>query len=394
MDINFHYFTVKTIARLAGFEEEKAQRIAFYSQLIDDYDIYSSISLDEVPGYAQYLAEEGLFAKWSFTPVTTGFNSWLDMARLILEKNQRKIIIPFHFIPSVSLFPALSDRAGYRTVPVSMKDGSFSLLQGKLKFLADIYRRNKDRDIQNENLIYIGMLLHTWADTYAHQGYSGSKGWENETSLTKVTNLIDNTDVTSKYKPVGLTPATGHAQADHAPDDTNISFSWKQKNNKDDNFTKNNSRENRDLFCVVAREILDYLLSCRNQSAINDNQWNAIEPRLRNSFMTSEKNVAGLCTHWKRIWPEFNYNYKKDTWKQWLEIVPNQNGADNITLDDVLYRSENNDEKTNEFLQSLILKVMDNDFFLYNVFADMTRREVNGCNKDEDLDMFISRHPL
>lgn len=39
MDLNFHYFAVKTIARDAGFCENDAQLIAAYSQFIDDYDI-------------------------------------------------------------------------------------------------------------------------------------------------------------------------------------------------------------------------------------------------------------------------------------------------------------------------------------------------------------------
>ncbi len=41
MNIDFHYYTVKTIAFYAGFSLEEAQDIAFYSQYVDDYNAYT-----------------------------------------------------------------------------------------------------------------------------------------------------------------------------------------------------------------------------------------------------------------------------------------------------------------------------------------------------------------
>ena len=38
MDISFHYFAVKTVAFAAGFSEAEAQRIAEFSQFIDDFN--------------------------------------------------------------------------------------------------------------------------------------------------------------------------------------------------------------------------------------------------------------------------------------------------------------------------------------------------------------------
>ena len=37
MNIDFHYFVIKTLACAAGFSEEDAQTIAYYSQQVDDF---------------------------------------------------------------------------------------------------------------------------------------------------------------------------------------------------------------------------------------------------------------------------------------------------------------------------------------------------------------------
>lgn len=87
MDINYHYFAVKTLADLAGFPDADSQRIASYSQFVDDYDIYATITLDYVPDFAQYLAKKK-GKNWKFNPVTTGFNSLIDMSRLMKLSNQ------------------------------------------------------------------------------------------------------------------------------------------------------------------------------------------------------------------------------------------------------------------------------------------------------------------
>jgi hypothetical protein len=47
--------------------------------------------------------------------------------------------------------------------------------------------------------MHIGMLLHTFADTYAHQLFTGYNGAENKVILVKVTDNITKEDETKKY---------------------------------------------------------------------------------------------------------------------------------------------------------------------------------------------------
>lgn len=90
---------MKTLAVKAGYTDDEAQTIANYSQFVDDFTNYNYMLLSAVPDFARHLAKKITDSVWLFNPVTTGFESWFDMALLLLEKNQKNILTPFHFIP-------------------------------------------------------------------------------------------------------------------------------------------------------------------------------------------------------------------------------------------------------------------------------------------------------
>ena len=194
MDINFHYYAVKTLAIHAGFDEECAQIIARYSQFVDDFTIYKTMVLDNVPTFARHLAKP-YKGKWLFTPVTTGFDSWFEMARLALEQNQRNITIPFHFIPPHTKLNEVKtgdERTAWRVVPAKMDLGH--LICGLLTDAKDKFIHAPQA---TENLMRIGILLHIFADTYAHQNFSGFWDWENYCELTGCRDE-NGQDITSK----------------------------------------------------------------------------------------------------------------------------------------------------------------------------------------------------
>ena len=53
MNSNYHYFTVKTLSRKAGFPEKDAQQIAYYSQQVDDFILYPPLFLEGAAGEAK-----------------------------------------------------------------------------------------------------------------------------------------------------------------------------------------------------------------------------------------------------------------------------------------------------------------------------------------------------
>lgn len=309
MNINYHYFAIKVLTTEAGFVENDAQLLAAYSQFVDDFDTFRYLYFTDVPDYAQYLAIK-IPTGWIFNPVTTGFNSFFDYARLMIESNQRKILIPFHFITTDPLYVVKSDRKDYRCQPVTMDKPS--LLQSLLKRASVLYQNNQSR----ENLIRIGTLLHTFADTYAHQRFSGFWNWENYAYLTDAVDNINYRNITSSYSPdfYYYVPSIGHPNVSTAPDDSYVSFTMLQQYDEGEKFPykANYSRSNVLEFLKASREILNYLRSCRGLDKIDDDSWNTLSDRLTRGFLTSELEISNLIKHWSAIFPDIKFHYNKN----------------------------------------------------------------------------------
>lgn len=383
MDINYHYFAIKVLAEKAGFVEEDAQVIASYSQFVDDFDTYRFLYFKEVPEYARYLAAK-VPTGWVFNPVTTGFNSYLDYSRLRSEKNQKKILIPFHFIPQNPLTVVPKDRRDYRVKPVTMAEGS--LLQGMLLEASEKYQVQQNR----ENLIRIGTLLHIFADTYAHQRFSGFWNWENHAYLQDVVDDMDGKSIWKKYNPnqYYYAPSIGHSNVATAPDDSNVSFVMLQKISEHENYPYQDryERDNVTEFLIASREILNYLRSCFNSDPISDSDWDAIESNLRTGFKTHDKEVAPLIEHWKSIFPDIPFYYsKKDMYTSNLSASVTQEGESGTAAgQDIMLAIMNNSES--EESEPIMLAAEQEDFFLFNVIADRIRKTVDPTNiVDEEL---------
>ena len=346
MEINYHYFAVKVLAMKAGFCEMDAQRIAFYSQAISDFNTNKPILLNKIPSYALHLAKKES-GKWLFFPVTTGFDSWFNYEQLALKSNQRSIAIPFHFIPTQKLNDPVSSRSEYRVIAATMSTPS--LIRDMLLEAREAYCN----ETISSNLIRIGILLHIFADTYAHQNFSGFSGWENNAQLTSATKLNISQDIQSSYNPQGQIqpPPVGSANLQRIPNDANLLFYWKQQQTGKDDYSLFCSRNNMEEFCKVSLEILNYLRSCRKRKPITNTSWSEFEGNLKECFLTSENQFDGLSAHWQKHFPNVEFCY----------------------------------EKTDLFEPT-------DDFFQFNVFADDIRRRVNGItDRGTDFAKYIAQ---
>ncbi|HEX2937316.1 MAG TPA: DUF6765 family protein [Ruminiclostridium sp.] len=354
MDINFHYFAVKTLARKAGFNENDAQVIAQYSQFVDDYNQYENLWLSDVPVFARSLARK-LPIGWFFYTVTTGFDSWDDMARLVIPKYQREITIPYHFIPTQPLNVQRKTRDEWRTNPARMDTPS--LMQSLMLEAQNIYKTNPLK----ENLIRIGLLLHTFADTYAHQNFSGFHGWENYCWLTRAVNNIDGSDITASFSPGKYHKiyAIGHTEATHAPDLSYLTMDLKLKLSEGDNYTFSYTRSNTQEFTFASQEILNFLCDCLGTPHPSQDDWNTFSTRLAQGFLTTSEKVPELCSHWSNVFPEYQYYYDK---KPLFGETTNQ-----------LLVSYNVGETANQ-----VMGTRSDDFFHYNVIAMDIRNKVSG----------------
>lgn len=367
MDINFHYFAVKAITVKGGFCDDDAQVIASYSQFVDDFSNYRYMFFKDVPEFAQYLAIKVPFG-WLFDPVTTGFDSFFELARLALEKNQKRILIPFHFIPAnKKLNQKVADRTEWRVIPARMDLPS--LIQNLLLNAQADYKADKT----TINLIRIGTLMHIFADTYAHQNFSGYWNWENHSKLTSATNNVDESNILSSYEPdkYFLFPSIGHTNVNHAPDDSNISLGYIQKLNENDDYSIHYSRSNTREYLVALKEIINYMRACNDLDPIDQNEWNELSQLFAQGLLTPVKDKDALSIHWHNIFPDINFYYNKQNQYD-LEIsdIITQKDLDSAEYFEIVKNIPNIDGQMYTATSDI--------FFHYNVIADQIRTFVNG----------------
>lgn len=318
MDINYHYFTVKTLAREAGFNEAEAQRIATFSQFIDDFNWITYIDCKNIPSYIKDDPNYDLYisawvtANLNFNPAVTGFKGIVDMTSLLLERTQKFTVSPFHFIPR----DLTNDVKAKRVVPATIGDGSIisRVLEDARRFFIN------QTEPRSNSLLRIGMLLHTFADTYAHQMFSGYDSWVNDVTDVTAVNNITQADITqdirneikmeaerikaakdSATESNAILPCIGHMWAGHSPDLTNISFSMRYKQNRGDTQRHVYQRSNTDTFLIASRHTLNYLRACLGRRDISDADWATLSANIRRGFMIEfpKRDVeATLARHW------------------------------------------------------------------------------------------------
>lgn len=375
MNISFHYFAVKSIALKAGFQEPEAQQIAVFSQYIDDYNAYVFRRYSNIPSWAKkdpydmYISS--FFNPMNFNPVTTGFWDMVDLATLMTTRSQKFTVSPFHFIPMTKDSMAKKD---YRTVPATLNDGS--IISNQLQIAKQNLEQTSDR---MDALMLIGSRLHTFADTYAHQLFSGYNEKCNNTVLVQVINNMTGEDETPKYHSrvmkfleelqsilKGHQPAIGHMMIEHIPDYPWISFTMKYPlpGGEMGTYTRSNTSE----FVKTSKEILDYLRSCLNLPMIAGEEWELFKNQLVDGFFFDEtayedegSMIRALGQHWKKAFQAQGYTYSYDRHALFDGIV----GGYSAT--------SSSNEMSNVALSSdvdAIFPSMSQAFYKYNAYAD------------------------
>jgi len=185
MNIEFHYYILYIISRKAGFSENEAYILAYSSQYVDT---------NVAPVIIAH--ESGTFQAM----VTHNYSFWNT-------KFPKEIYMPFHFFPGGSTKP--SQMEGEKQKPVVCQPG------------AKPVRTLLEKALRTGNLYRIGIALHTYSDSFAHQNFTG---------------FIEPWNELSPDSPI---PALGHAQAGTKPDkldlqwvDTRLDKKYRKINNR------------------------------------------------------------------------------------------------------------------------------------------------------------------
>jgi hypothetical protein len=392
MNTNYHYYTVRTLAHYAGFDSKTAQFIAYFSQHIDDFILSSPFIVGTKP--PDFFLDNNLALsmdgdKWVFMPCPTGIN----ILSSVSHNNQLHTLMPFHFIMPVPYKELLSnpDRSLYRCAP-AIQDDSF--LINRL-----MEQRVNEADINNiYTCMALGMLVHTYADTFAHCGFSGFHGWENETYVSKMEHRLPKQKcnfiaeslksaqekLLSKQSPYdGMTPveiaffrtlpSIGHGNVSSAPDYCECTISLYGKKKKDGSMEPVIERNNREFFAICSRRILDMFCKVNKNPPFEDKEWNNLQERLSEAQNVREqdKDKENL-KKWQTVFPEIKYYYnKKDFMDIKFEILHYDKKITNdleVSKDDLLdiYSEQGNQARASSLLYA---KNVSETFYKYNEFA-------------------------
>lgn len=196
MNFEFHYYAVHWLARKAGLSQEEAYLVAYSSQYVDAAVVPVTV-----------LAGEGRHE----IPSTQNYGFWNP-------ETVDDVYLPFHFLPGG---PAPSNRADGRSNPWSTRPDS---PLAKELLVAALGTRDPFR---------VGIALHAYADTWAHQNFSGRvEDW-------------------NRVEQSSLIPAVGHAQALKNPD--GLENEWSDPRLAEPRVA------NRGRFLEAARKIYKYL---------------------------------------------------------------------------------------------------------------------------------------
>ncbi|AHC15067.1 hypothetical protein L21SP2_1684 [Salinispira pacifica] len=206
----FHYYAVKFLALRGGIDEDNAEIIAFSSQLVDRSLIPVQV-------------DTGAGAPYVIQP-THHFGFW--------DKSQEdEVWIPFHFFPSGDAVQAATRLKGKRpeTPELVIPDSP----PVKELLITGLKTRNPYR---------VGIALHSYADSWAHQNFLGRNSGINR---------IEN------FNPI---PPAGHAQIGRNPDIWNLN--WIDPRLKPELQIADNSRR----FMAAAEKIYKYLATYSRRS--------------------------------------------------------------------------------------------------------------------------------
>jgi hypothetical protein len=204
MKIDAHYYAVLAFCRACGFDKESACTVACASQFVDDAKINHLVIEGHIPHDVQY-------------DVIDGRPSFFNMATChsytrIKTFNYSAMInntAAFHFVPGCKGNHFIRKLSCTEAGPVILSILKEALLQ--------------------DDLVKFGMVLHAWADTFSHQGFSGLLSKVNDIEQVQI--LDDSGILIDKFKFVlkwlkdrayerfdRLIPAYGHGQAMIYPD--------------------------------------------------------------------------------------------------------------------------------------------------------------------------------
>lgn len=242
MQIDFHHAVTYVVARAAGFPHEEAGIIAYAAQYVDDATVSGIVEFDNGALYVRIASA----------------HKAVDLHNLDRAENLQ-VWVPFHFLPANGGKAAGEDPEG--TFIRKIICGPNSPIAQEM-VTAAILDQDKPYALHR-----LGVAMHVYADTWAHQGFAGVEHDVNE--------VDDATEISGSHVFDGLSsllghfieyaaPRLGHARASILPD---LPFLfWRYKNGHGEEVV----RDNISLFCDAADNMCKVMQRFRRRDPAAD----------------------------------------------------------------------------------------------------------------------------
>lgn len=239
MQIDFHHAVTYVAARIAGFPPVEADIIAYAAQYVDDATCDGAVKFDN----------KAIYKRTSSSHKTIDFDNFKPVDDLL-------VWMPFHFLPGNGGVAASYNPDGtFIDKIVTLPDSPVA----QEMVQAAILDREKPYSLHR-----LGITMHVYADTWAHQGFAGV--------LHQINDVKDFDEIGDSHVfAEGLekvinhflekaVPPLGHGKALVFPD---VPFlSWKYKNGRGETIERNNT----DDFCKAANGMCKAMQRYRGKS--------------------------------------------------------------------------------------------------------------------------------
>lgn len=287
MKKQFHYYAIRYLASAMGFADDVSQLIASVSQFVDDScdeDITHKYPKSEVPDEIikrkLYKEAEGkLIIPIPKTALKAGTDD-SEKIELLDKTNQKLSFVPFHYYPPAK---TKSNRDYYVQ---SLNDLNHPLLKEIINKSILQYKKAKavgnDAGQMSDGLaasaIYIGVITHVIADTYAHRYFNGFESYINDTKIKRIQENETLKVIESEYpNPDTLVkkPQVGIVRVGTTLDDLNVVVVFEQRTDEDpEGFRSGGHAVNTSTaFINAAYMIYKYFLVLLDQTDNNDVHW-------------------------------------------------------------------------------------------------------------------------
>jgi hypothetical protein len=274
----FHYYCIRVLAQLAGFPANEAQTIAYASQYTDHASEHKKIRIDGMP--MDFVHPER-YQDGKLDPICTAHSArhwhakaWKWALFYMDPKVQRKVLVSFHFLPGGDgeQWPALVTRRKCNLVTEIVRDA--------LNCLGNAAAGTHDREYA---LVKLGLALHSYADSWAHEGFSGRHS-DVENDIKDVRKRVRGTTRWKKGGVAGFfvsyaAPDIGHGEAMGTPDESHLE--WRAQYSKRRNPLPNFNRDNTQHFLEAAETIHGLLSAVSPGTPV---PWEGLRGRLESCF--------------------------------------------------------------------------------------------------------------